>query len=141
MVRTTDTFLLLITFLSGMAVMAVEMSASRLLAPYFGTSLFVWTNIIGIVTIALAIGYRYGGMLADKRPSISLLYKIILSAGIFITFIPFIAKPVMQLSVTGITERSISIFYSSLLTTVILFALPLIVLGMVRGSANRITVV
>ncbi|MFH1523262.1 MAG: fused MFS/spermidine synthase [Patescibacteria group bacterium] len=59
--KISNRFLLIITFISGFSIMAMEISASRLLAPYFGTSLFVWTNIIGIVMAALACGYYLGG--------------------------------------------------------------------------------
>jgi len=64
-------FFYFIAFLCGVVVMAMEISFSRLLAPYFGTSLFVWTNLIGAVLIALALGYYLGGYLAEKRPEMS----------------------------------------------------------------------
>ena len=134
----TDKFLLATVFVSGMSIMAVEMSASRLLAPYFGTSLFVWTNIIGIIMIALSIGYYLGGKIADKYHSKPLFYKIIIGGGFFIALIPFISKPIMSVSVKAITQESLSLFYTSLISTIILFALPLILLGMVSPYAIRL---
>ena len=57
----------LIAFLSGAAVMVLELVGSRVLAPYVGVSLFVWTALIGIILGSLSIGYWYGGKLADKN--------------------------------------------------------------------------
>ena len=59
-------FLYLTEFFSGMSVMAVELGASRLLAPYFSSSQIVWTIIIGTIMIAMALGNIYGGRSADK---------------------------------------------------------------------------
>lgn len=127
-------FLLALAFISGFAIMVMEISASRLLAPYFGTSIFVWTNIIGVVLIALSLGYYYGGKLADRIPEIDLLLKLILSAGVLFLIIPIIIKPlssVVNLETLGFESSSIIIFVSSLILAAILFALPLFLLGMV----------
>ena len=59
-------FLYLTEFFAGMSVMAVELGASRLMAPYFSSSQIVWTVIIGVIMIAMAIGNDWGGKLADK---------------------------------------------------------------------------
>jgi spermidine synthase len=121
-------------FVTGMSVMAIEMSASRLVAPFFGTSLLVWTNIIGIIMASLAFGYYMGGKLADKRPEVSLLYKIIGVAGIFILIIPFLATPVMSKA----AEFSVSIFLGSLLGVLLLFVIPFMLLGMVTPFIVRL---
>ena len=60
-------FLYLTEFFAGMSVMAVELGASRLMAPYFSSSQIVWTVIIGVIMIAMAIGNVWGGKLADKN--------------------------------------------------------------------------
>ena len=67
-------FLYLTEFFSGMSVMAVELGASRLLAPYFSSSQIVWTIIIGTIMIAMALGNIYGGRTADKSPNPDKLY-------------------------------------------------------------------
>ncbi|MFH2104760.1 MAG: fused MFS/spermidine synthase [Parcubacteria group bacterium] len=134
MFKNKKTFLLITAFTSGMSIMALEISASRLLAPHFGTSLFVWTNIIGVVMIALSAGYYWGGKLADRRPQISLLLKLILTAGIIFLFIPWLIQPLSFLFDLGFLSSisgSVFIFFGSLLVTLILFAFPLSLLGMV----------
>ncbi len=65
-------YLVCVAFVSGAAVMGIEISAGRLMAPFFGTSLLVWTVIIGSAMIALMFGYYVGGIVAEKRPEISL---------------------------------------------------------------------
>ncbi|MAF13453.1 MAG: hypothetical protein CMI53_00970 [Parcubacteria group bacterium] len=134
MIKSSPRLLLLISFVAGFAIMAMEISASRLLAPYFGTSLFVWTNIIGVVLIALSLGYYLGGKLADKKPQINILLKLILLAGILLLVIPMVIKPLtsfVDLGISNLQTASVVIFISSLIVTVILFAIPLFILGMV----------
>ena len=58
-------YIYVLSFFSGMCIMAIELCASRLMAPYFGTSSFVWTNVIGVIMIALSIGYVIGGKLVS----------------------------------------------------------------------------
>ncbi|MDD5341122.1 MAG: fused MFS/spermidine synthase [Patescibacteria group bacterium] len=127
-------YLYILSFFCGMTIMAVEISASRLLAPYFGTSTFVWTNIIGVIMVALAIGYFVGGKLSDRRPDLNVLLKIILVSCIFLMTIPFITRPLVEF-ITGsisIWQSATSlIFIGSLLTVVILFIFPIILLGIV----------
>ena len=85
-------FLYLTEFFSGMSVMAVELGASRLLAPYFSSSQIVWTIIIGTIMIAMALGNIYGGRSADKSPNPDRLYTRILIAAIWIALIPVAGK-------------------------------------------------
>ena len=81
-------FLYLTEFFAGMSVMAVELGASRLLAPYFSSSQIVWTIIIGTIMIAMALGNIYGGKTADKNPNPDKLYGRIIIAAIWIALIP-----------------------------------------------------
>ena len=73
-------YIYVLSFFSGMCIMAIELCASRLVAPYFGTSSFVWTNIIGVIMIALSAGYVIGGKLADRKPRLGILLKLLLVA-------------------------------------------------------------
>ena len=96
-------------FVSGMTVLAVEMSASRLLSPYFGDSQLVWANLIGLIMIYLTVGYYLGGRLADRHPRPALLYQLAAWAGLFIGLIPFLSKPILRYSMSGLEQYSAAI--------------------------------
>ena len=85
-------FLYATEFFAGMAVMAVELGASRLMAPYFSSSQIVWTVIIGTIMIAMALGNVIGGRMADKNADPSRLYFRLLIAAVWISAIPFAGK-------------------------------------------------
>src|SRR3990167_3521416 len=70
----------IIVFVAGGVIMILELLGTRILAPYLGLSLYVWTSVIGIILLALSLGYALGGRLADKYPDIQMLKKIILAA-------------------------------------------------------------
>src|SRR5213076_1864881 len=88
MAQGSSRFLLLVVFLAGIGTLGVEMVASRLLAPYFGTSQPIWAVVIGLTLIYLTIGYRLGGMVADRYPDEKVLYQVITWAGFLTGFIP-----------------------------------------------------
>ena len=73
--------------------MANELCASRLVAPYYGTSSFVWTNIIGVIMVALSAGYFVGGKLADRKPQLGILLKLLMAACGFLSLLPFVVTP------------------------------------------------
>lgn len=125
-------FLWIVAFVSGMSVMALEMSASRLVAPYFGTSLFVWANVIGMMMAALAAGYWVGGRLAERRPDPSVLYKLLLIAAVWAALIPFLAAPLSRFVVLELLVVSGAgiIIVGSFMTLLVLFAVPIFLMGM-----------
>ena len=100
-------YLYLTEFFSGMAVMAAELGASRLLAPYFSSSQIVWTIIIGTIMIAMALGNIYGGRSADKDPDPDKLYSRMLVAAVWLAAIPFAGKFVI-IAVTALLVVTIS---------------------------------
>jgi predicted membrane-bound spermidine synthase len=79
--------LLAAAFLSGFAVMGLELLESRLMAPYFGTSILVWTNIIGVILAAMALGAWVGGRLADRYPTYSTLALFFILSGAWAVFL------------------------------------------------------
>jgi len=93
-------------FLAGIGSMATEICASRLLAPYYGSSTVVWANIIGLILASLSLGYWLGGRLVDRRPSSGLLAGVVLAAATWVAGIPFVAGPFLDLSVKGVDTLS-----------------------------------
>lgn len=121
-------------FVSGAVVMALELLGSRLLAPVFGNSIFVWGSLIGVVLASLSAGYYLGGKLADIRPDLETLSLAVFVAGLLVLALPTLTPPVFD-AVVGIRlgER-----YSPLLATMILLGPPSILLGMVSPYAIRL---
>src|SRR5260370_28695427 len=132
--------LIVLVFVAGACSLAVELSASRLLAPYFGTSLFVWANLIGLILLYLTIGYYVGGRLADRFPRPGVLYLLTTVAAFLIGVIPFISRPILSWSLTSFATYSISVFYGSLVAVIFLFAIPMILLGCVSRFAIRLRI-
>jgi len=132
-------FLLYVTvFICGLSTMGVELSASRLLAPFFGASLFVWTNIIGIILISLSIGYFLGGRFADKHPNETYFYTFSLISGVLIGLIPLFSSFILPISVQAIMTSSSNDFFLSLFACILLFSFPTIFLGAIVPYAIRI---
>ena len=132
--------LITLVFVAGAVSLAVELSASRLLAPYFGTSLFVWANLIGLVLLYLTVGYYLGGRVADRYPRPSVLYGLTAVAALLVGLIPVISRPILSWSLTSFSTYSISVFYGSLASILLLFAIPMILLGCVSPFAIRLSV-
>jgi len=130
--------LLPLVFISGMASLGVEFGAARLLAPYFGTSLYVWGVLIGLILIYLSAGYVIGGRLADRHPSDGLLYQITAWAGLWIGVIPLVSYPILLISQQGFKELSVGLVLGTLLAVVLLFAAPVVLLGCVSPFAIRL---
>ncbi|MDP7444732.1 MAG: fused MFS/spermidine synthase [Candidatus Poseidoniia archaeon] len=121
-------------FAAGAAVMALEIMGSRLLAPVFGNSVFVWGSLIGIVMSSLSAGYFLGGKLADRLPSFRTFSIIILAAGFFTILIPISSPLVLELVFySGLGEQ-----YGPLLATTLLLSAPTILLGMISPYAIRL---
>lgn len=129
-----------LVFGAGIGALATEITASRLLAPYFGSSTIVWANLIGIVLAALALGYWLGGRVADRRPQRPLLGFIVLAAAVCVAAIPFVAKPFLDLTVEGLDEASAGAVIGSFLAVLLLCAPPVVLLGMVSPFAIRLAV-
>lgn len=133
-------FLVAMVFVAGACSLAVELTASRLLAPYFGTSLFVWANLIGLILLYLTIGYYAGGRLADRYPRARVLYALTAIAALLIAVIPVIAGPILAWLLTVTGNLSPGDFYGSLFGVILLFALPMILLGCVSPYAIRLRI-
>ena len=129
-------FLYLTEFFAGVSVMAVELGASRLLAPYFSSSQIVWTIIIGTIMIAMALGNLYGGRAADKNPDPALLYRRILVAAVWIAAIPVLGKYVIM-GLTALLIFTVStnfLVIAAFASCMVIFVFPLFLLGTVTPS-------
>jgi spermidine synthase len=132
--------LALVVFAVGFSILGAEIAAARLLAPYFGASTIVWANTIGIVLVALSIGYWYGGKLADRNPTRAGLYRIVLVAGLLLAAVPFVAGPFLGFAVDALDSISAGGFVGSLLGVAVLIATPILVSGAVAPYALRLAV-
>ncbi len=135
-------YLYLTEFFAGMSVMAVELGASRLLAPYFSSSQIVWTIIIGTIMIAMALGNIWGGKSADRNPNPDKLYLRLLVAAVWIAAIPLAGKYII-LGISGLLVVTVShnfLIIAAFLTCMIVFVYPLFLLGTVTPSLVKYTV-
>ena len=114
--------------------LSLEIIASRVLAPYFGNSIYVWGSLIGVFLAALSVGYAVGGRFADRYPSPALFSGIVFLAGLLTVPIPIIAAPVLD----RIARASAGPQLSPLLGAIALFVVPSIVMGMVSPFAVRL---
>jgi len=129
-----------LVFGAGIGALATEITASRLLAPYFGSSTIVWANLIGIILAALALGYWLGGKVADRHPRPRLLGLVVLASGVFIAAIPFVSDPFLDLTVEGLDDASVGAVIGSFLAVLLLCSPPVVLLGMVSPFAIRLAV-
>lgn len=127
-----------VVFAGGISSIAVEVAASRLIGPFFGSSTFIWANLIGLTLLYLTIGYFLGGRIADRRPSPEVLYTITTIAGASIALTPYIARPILRISLDAFDDVNVGAFYGSLLGTILLFAVPITFLGMISPFAVRL---
>ena len=125
-----------------MSVMAVELGASRLLAPYFSSSQIVWTIIIGTIMIAMALGNIYGGKSADRSPDPDKLYGRILIAAVWIALIPVVGKYIV-LGISALLIFTVSsnfLIIAAFAACMVIFVFPLFLLGTVTPSLVKYSV-
>ena len=121
-------------FVSGAVLLAVEIVSSRVLAPFFGNSLYVWGALIGVVLSGLAIGYWLGGALADRLPDVHLLLAVMTVGALLVLAIPYADDHVLR----WIVEWDPGARLNPLLASIILFGPPSVVLATVTPVAVRI---
>jgi predicted membrane-bound spermidine synthase len=132
--------LVLLVFCGGATSLAVEMAASRLLAPDFGSSLFVWASLIGLILLYLTLGYYIGGRVADRAPRRSIFYSLALLAALLVAVIPLLSAPVLSWALNTFAAGPLGAFYGSLAAILVLFTLPMILLGCISPFAIRLQV-
>lgn len=126
----------LIVFISGAVVMILELTGSRVLAPYLGTSTFVWTSLIGIILGSLSLGYWLGGKVADEKASYENFSLILMIAGVLIGLSTIGKEIILQF----IQNTTTSIRIGSIIASIIIFGPASIFLGMVSPYAIRLKI-
>ncbi len=129
-----------LVFVVGAASLGAEIAAARLLAPYFGASTIVWANTIGVVLVALSVGYWLGGRYADRHPHLRGLCLTVLAASILIALVPFASRPFLSFSVDAFDSVSVGGFAGSLFGVLVLVAVPVTLLGAAAPWAVRLAV-
>ncbi len=129
-----------VVIVAGAASLSTEMTGARLLAPTFGASDLVWSNVIGLILISLAVGYWIGGRLADRFPTFRALGIVILIAAAFLAVIPFASRPLFAAAATAFANISAGAFIASFFGAMAMFIVPVTALGAVSPWAIRLTV-
>ena len=127
-----------VVLLAGVGTLGVEMVASRLLAPYFGTSQPIWAVVIGMTLLYLALGYQLGGRLADRSPDPQTLARLLGWAGLLTGLIPLLAAPILRLAQQSLGALAVGGFVGALLGVLLLFAAPVTLMAMVTPFALRL---
>ncbi len=123
-----------VVFISGAVLMSLEIVGSRVLAPNFGSSIFVWGSLISVVMAALSIGYYWGGWLSAREPSYGKLLLLLVIPGILIFFLPFIYPAVND----WIASIDFGSRLNPLIACSVLFLLPGIFLGTISPYVIRL---
>lgn len=125
-----------VNFVVGAAVLTFELTAARIVAPYSGSSIYIWTSIIGVILAALSLGYWLGGKMADlRRRNEDIVLLLAIAAG-FILLVNVIKDPLLS----SITDNSLPLQWQALIASLVLFAVPTILLGMVSPYLARLNI-
>ena len=131
-------YLYLLVFTAGFTTLGVELSAARLLDPWFGNSVIVWAALIGLILSYLALGYWLGGRLADRSPHLLTLLRLVVLGAFGVGLIPLLARPVLELASAGLGDFNTGLLAGSMAGILILFSVPVTLLGCVSPFAIRL---
>jgi spermidine synthase len=124
----------IVVFVSGAVLMALEIVGSRVLAPYFGSSIFVWGSLISVVMAALSIGYYWGGWMSAREPSYGKLLTLLVIPGILIFLLPFVYPQINE----WIASHDFGTRLNPLIACSLLFLLPGVFLGTISPYVIRL---
>src|SRR5215510_7890565 len=133
-------YLLFTVFTSGMTTLAAELAASRLIGNVFGTSNIVWASIIGLILIYLTAGYFLGGKWADANPTPAAMYRVLAWGAFTLGLVPYIAGPVLRSAASAFEFLQVGILGASFIVVLILFSVPITLLGTISPFAIRLSV-
>ncbi|MBL4716449.1 MAG: hypothetical protein COC01_04575 [Bacteroidetes bacterium] len=130
--NTIKNFFYLVAFIEGGAVMACELLGAKMIAPYYGASLYVWTAVIGVTLGGLTTGYYIGGYLSAKHPNTKLLFLILLISALFMGIMPMTSSGIMEATL------SMEIRTGSTISCLVFLFPPLVCFGMVSPMIIRL---
>ena len=126
----------LLAFVGGFVIMSLELLGGRVLAPYFGSSIYVWGSIITVFMLSLSLGYLFGGRLSLSEPSLKRFGTIFVAAAVFLYPLVYFSEALMVWIFQMIEDPR----YGSLLASGVLFIVPTIILGMISPYSVRLLV-
>ncbi len=126
----------ILAFVGGFSIMSLELLGGRVLAPYFGSSIYVWGSIITIFMLSLSVGYLLGGRLSLHHPTLGRFALIFLGAAICLYPLVYFSEDIM----VWIFERVMDPRYGSLLASAVLFIVPTVIMGMISPYSVRMLV-
>lgn len=132
--------LMVAVFIAGLTTLAIEMAASRLLGSVYGASNLIWANVIGLILLYLAVGYFIGGRWADRSPYPRTFYHILVWAAFLCALVPLIARPVLHAAASAVAGSEAGLALGSFVSVIILFAIPITLLGVASPFAIRLAV-
>lgn len=132
----TNSTVLTLAFTSGFIIMSIELLGGRVLAPYFGSSIYVWGSVITVFMVALSIGYLSGGYLSVMRPRLWKYGLFFLAAAV--TAVPTIMMGEQMMD--WVFMRIEDPRYGSLVAATLLFFIPTVILGMIAPYSVRLLV-
>ncbi|NDJ87465.1 MAG: spermine synthase [Chloroflexi bacterium] len=139
-------YLFIAVFTSGMTTLAIELSASRLLGNFYGTSNLVWANVIGLMLIYLTFGYFLGGRWADRSPYPETFYRIIIWGAFLAGVVPLVARPILRTVAGAVNDfddlsgAEVGLALGSFVSVLVLFVVPVTLLGCVSPFAIRLAI-
>ena len=133
-------YILFTVFISGMTTLAAELAAARLIGNVFGTSNIVWASIIGLILIYLTAGYFLGGKWADANPTPAAMYRVLAWGAFTLGLVPYIAGPVLRSAASAFDALQVGILGASFVAVLILFIIPITLLGTISPFAIRLSV-
>ncbi len=133
-------YLYLLVFTAGFTTLGVELTAARLLDPWFGNSLIVWAALIGLILLYLAAGYWLGGRIADRSPHLVTLLRLAALGAFGVGLVPAVAGPVLRSASQGLADFNAGLLAGSMAGILVLFAVPVTLLGCVSPFAIRLAI-
>jgi hypothetical protein len=127
---------MLLAFTSGFAIMSVELLGGRILAPFFGNSIYVWGSIITVFLLSLSVGYLCGGRLSLHQPNLKRYGLFFIAAAAAMVPIMLVGNAVLERIFIAVEDPR----YGSLLASTALFFLPTAILGMIAPYSVRLLV-